>query len=381
MKGTKARTVNTLGMFDLFKGIGMATVIFVHTAESYSIDLGGGLSVTSFLLFIYREALMSAFYIASGYGFRKRSVGKCVQQQLRGILPPFLYTALATAGLHLFLHHHFFGSWEVAVAESEKVLAGFLLGLPHTSDYFGMNIFSCGPMWYLLTMAVGWIILDILFNAFPERYIPCAVAVTAILGWGTCLVWELPFCLSQGMTVVPYLYLGHIMKKRRWLEQPRLPWLFPAAAVCMAVSAVGSILSGATDNMSMGEWTLGPVGIFVNGVIGLWIITLFVRLGSRALVSVCGPVCGKPHCGAAGPVSAAVHAHRGRVPAAGTAQTGRLAPHPESPAGAPAGAGAAVRRPPLKTHPSSSAAGSAPPQKFLFLCGFQNLPKDPVLNF
>ena len=110
MKGTKARTVNTLGMFDLFKGIGMATVIFVHTAESYSIDLGGGLSVTSFLLFIYREALMSAFYIASGYGFRKRSVGKCVQQQLRGILPPYLYTALATAGLHLFLHPHFFGS-------------------------------------------------------------------------------------------------------------------------------------------------------------------------------------------------------------------------------------------------------------------------------
>ena len=33
MKGTKARTVNTLGMFDLFKGIGMATVIFVHTAD------------------------------------------------------------------------------------------------------------------------------------------------------------------------------------------------------------------------------------------------------------------------------------------------------------------------------------------------------------
>ena len=80
---------------------------------------------------------------------------------------------------------------------------GLSAGLPHTSDYFGMNIFSCGPMWYLLTMAVGWIILDILFNAFPERYIPCAVAVTAILGWGTCLVWELPFCLSQGMTVVP----------------------------------------------------------------------------------------------------------------------------------------------------------------------------------
>ena len=89
MKGTKTRTVNSLGMFDLFKGIGMATVIFVHTAEGYSLNLGTRYLRVQFLLFIYREALMSAFYIASGYGFRKRSVGKCVQQQLRGILPPF----------------------------------------------------------------------------------------------------------------------------------------------------------------------------------------------------------------------------------------------------------------------------------------------------
>ena len=280
MKGTKTRTVNSLGMFDLFKGIGMATVIFVHTAEGYSLNLGSGLSVSSFLLFIYREALMSAFYIASGYGFRKRSVGKCVQQQLRGILPPFLYTALATAGLHLILHHYCFGSWPAAIGESQKVLAGFLLGLPHTSTYFGLSIFSCGPMWYLLTMAVGWIILDILFNAFPERYIPWAVAATAVLGWGTCLVWELPFCLSQGMAVVPYLYMGHMAKKRRWFDQPKLPWLFPAAAFSMVVAAVGALLSGTTDNMSMGEWTLGPVGIFLNGVIGLWIVNLFVRLSA-----------------------------------------------------------------------------------------------------
>ena len=88
MKGTKTRTVNTLGMFDLFKGIGMATVILAHTTESYSLSLEGGISVFGFVLFIYREALMSAFYIASGYGFRKRSLGKCVRQQLKGILPP-----------------------------------------------------------------------------------------------------------------------------------------------------------------------------------------------------------------------------------------------------------------------------------------------------
>ena len=43
----------------------------------------------------------------------------------------------------------------------------------------------------------------------------------------------------------------------------------------------GAVLSGRTDNMSMGEWTLGPVGILVNGVIGLWIVSLFVRMSAR----------------------------------------------------------------------------------------------------
>ena len=70
-------------------------------------------------------------------------------------------------------------------------------------------------------------------------------------------------------------------KKRRWFEQPRPRWIFPAAAGCMLVSAAGAVLSGRTDNMSMGEWTLGPVGILINGVIGLWIVSLFVRMSAR----------------------------------------------------------------------------------------------------
>ncbi|MEN2582833.1 hypothetical protein, partial [Acinetobacter baumannii] len=74
-------------------------------------------------------------------------------------------------------------------------------------------------------LMMGWILLDILFNAFPERYLPFAVAATAVLGWGTCLVWELPFSISQGMVIVPYLYIGHMIKKTRLLERPIPKWL------------------------------------------------------------------------------------------------------------------------------------------------------------
>ncbi len=280
MQEAKPRTVNSLGMFDLFKGIGMLVVVLVHTAELYQID-AGGLSYTTFLPFIYREAMMSAFYIASGYGFRKRSFGKCVKQQLKGILPPFLYTAAATSLLHLFLHRYFFGSWQAAAVETGRVLFGFLFGLPHTATYFGISLFSCGPMWYLLAMAVGWIILDLIMNAFSEQYVPWAVVATATLGWATCLVWELPFCLSQGMTVVPYLYIGHIAKKKRWFEKPLSGRFHVLLIACLVISAIAAVVTGATDNMSMGYWNLGPFGIIINGVLGLWITSFFLGLSRR----------------------------------------------------------------------------------------------------
>ncbi len=281
MKSTKPRTASSLGMFDLFKGLGIATVVFVHTAELYALNTSGGISISTFLIFIYREALMSAFYIASGYGFRKRSIGKCIHQQLKGVLPPYLYAVAATAVIHLAFHYACFGIWENSVAETGKVLGGMLLGLPHTAEYFGITFFSCGPMWYLLAMAVGWIILDILMNTFPERYIPYAVVFTMVLGWATCLVWELPFCLSQGMTVVPYLYIGYLAKKRHWFDQP-LSFKFKGLVLlCALLAAGGALATQSTDNMSMGEWTLGPVGILCNGVIGFWAVHWFVGLSRK----------------------------------------------------------------------------------------------------
>ena len=77
METTKPRTVSSIGMFDMLKGAGMLAIVLGHTAELYPLQLSNGLSLTAFLVFVYRETLMAAFFIASGYGFRKRSIGKC----------------------------------------------------------------------------------------------------------------------------------------------------------------------------------------------------------------------------------------------------------------------------------------------------------------
>ena len=287
METTKPRTVSSIGMFDMLKGAGMLAIVLGHTAELYPLQLSNGLSLTAFLVFVYRETLMAAFFIASGYGFRKRSIGKCIHQQLKSLLKPFCYTAVFTTVLHFIIHYNTFHYLPGSLTESIKVAGGFLLGLPHTATYFGQEFFSCGPMWYLLALLMGWIALDVILNIFPERYIPWAVGGCALLGWGASLVWELPFCLIQGAVITPHLYLGYLAKRQHWLDQPlsrRMSCILWAAVLLIPVAAFAT---GSTDCVSMAEWTMGPISILLDGLAGLLFVRLFLRLNRHrnALVS------------------------------------------------------------------------------------------------
>ena len=278
MEGTKPRTASSLGMFDLLKGVGMLLIVFAHTSELYPLGDASAITPATFFLFAYREALMAAFYIASGYGFRKRSIGKCVNQQFKTLFKPYVYTGLATTVLHLFVHYKTFGNWNNAVYETFKVFGGFLLGLPHTATYFGQTFFSCGPMWYLLALMIGWILLDVILNVFPEQYINWAVLGTMLLGWGISLVWEAPFCIAQGMVVVPYLYVGFLAKKNRLFDKRLRPLAVIVLLVAILGVAAGVLLTGTTDCVSLGEWTMGPLSIVLDTIVGFGFIVLFLRV-------------------------------------------------------------------------------------------------------
>ena len=286
MEGTKPRTVSSLGMFDLLKGVGMLLIVFAHTSELYPVGDISTITPVTFFLFAYRESLMAAFYIASGYGFRKRSIGKCIQQQLRALLKPYCITAVCTSLLHLLCHYMAFHYFPSSVTETLKVAGGFLLGLPHTTTYAGQQFFSTGPMWYLLSLLIGWVLLDAILNIFPEKYTHWAVLGIMLLGWGTTLVWELPFSLSQGAVIVPYLYIGYLAKKRRLFETP-LSGRAKAGLIASALGVVaGVLLTQSTDCVSLGEWTMGPLSILLDGAVGYGIIRLFLKWQRR----VDGPI-------------------------------------------------------------------------------------------
>ena len=285
MEGTKPRTANSLGMFDLLKGIGMLTIVFAHTGELYPMG-SGSINLLTFCMFAYRESLMAAFYIASGYGFRKRSIGKCIDQQVTTLLKPYIYTGIATTVFHFLIHYLCYGSLHNATYETGKVLGGFALGLPHTAEYFGQTFFSCGPMWYLLSLMIAWILLDLILNIFPEAYTNWAVLGTMLLGWGICITWEAPFCIGQGMVTVPTLYVGYLAKKHKIFDKPLSRRLKNTLIGCAAAVAVLVLLTQSTDCVSMGEWTMGPLSILLDGAVGYGIIRLFLKWQRR----VDGPI-------------------------------------------------------------------------------------------
>ena len=276
METTKPRTVSSIGMFDMLKGAGMLSIVLGHTVELYPLQLSNGLSLTAFFCFIYRETLMAAFFIASGSGFRKRSIHKCIHQQLKSLLKPFCYTAVFTTVLHFIIHYKTFHYLPGSLTESIKVAGGFLLGLPHTATYFGQEFFSCGPMWYLLALMVGWILLDVILNIFPEPYIPWAVLGTMLLGWGICITWEVPFCIGQGMVTVPALYVGYLAKQHKIFDRP-LSWKLKLGMIASALAVAGLVLATqSTDCVSMAEWTFGPVSILLDVMTGLGMLSLLL---------------------------------------------------------------------------------------------------------
>ena len=281
METTKPRTVNSIGMFDMLKGAGMLAIVLGHTAELYPLQLEGGLSLTAFVGFIYRETLMAAFFIASGYGFRKRSIGKCIDQQVTTLLKPYIYTGIATTVFHFLIHYLCYGSLHNATYETGKVLGGFALGLPHTAEYFGQTFFSCGPMWYLLSLMIAWILLDLILNIFPEAYTNWAVLGTMLLGWGLCITWEAPFCIGQGMVTVPTLYVGYLAKKHKIFDKPLSRRLKNTLMGCVAAVAVLVLLTQSTDCVSMAQWNFGPVSILLDAGAGLGILSMVLWFQRR----------------------------------------------------------------------------------------------------
>lgn len=260
---------NSIGMFDMLKGIGMLVVVLGHTVSDYigqimSASIGAGI-IFSLIFSIMGAIVIPMFLIISGYGFRKRPVKKCIRQQIRLMLKPYLCVMAVTTVLFLCVHYACFRYLPASLTETVRVFGGFLFALPEPMELFQFNFFSCGVVWYIVALFLGWMILDILMNCVPEQRLTSAVLCIVLIGWAMSLYSNLPFCLVQGFVAVGYLYLGYKIKKKKIFFLKLPIWVRVAIALSF-LAEIGIIAeSGSVDNVASASWALGPIGILFNG--------------------------------------------------------------------------------------------------------------------
>lgn len=208
------KNINTIGMFDLLKGIAMIMIVFAHTILLYDTGTADR---------IIQRGLLTVFFIAGGYNFKPIKMSKCIQQQVRFIFKPYIVFTIIISILLPIIHFLMYGWLPGALNEGKKQLLGLLLGFSTTNTLLGFEVYGNGPSWFVLTFAFAWILLNMIFLMKNEWLRAIAVSISVIVGFFLSQLGDLPFCISQVLIATGFLHIGYIIRKFKLL-QVKLSW-------------------------------------------------------------------------------------------------------------------------------------------------------------
>lgn len=270
------KIVSRLGMFDLAKGIGMIIVVLSHILGYYNLQLTG---VTIFYPFWYIGCgLMPMFFIISGYGMRKRPIGRCLKQQARYYIYPYIYTGIVTVIVYGVMHYITFGYKDGAIYEMKNMTMSFLCGISTPQTTFMGYEFHKGvvAIWFFLAMFIGWNIVNAVMFIRNSKVAFAIITACVLAGYGCTLIGTLPFCISQGLISTGYIYAGYIMKKRKIFEKN----LGKGVIFIFLVLTIISSIVGYPE-MAYNDWKLGPYDIVCAGIIGYMVIKACFVIDSK----------------------------------------------------------------------------------------------------
>ncbi len=295
----RTKIENTIGMFDLLKGIAMLCIVFVHNRSVFPelviakiADVSGdimkymsfayGLPIIGRLLFSAISAvliaLMPALLIVAGYGFRKRNIGKSFKAHSKELLLPYLYTTVVTVLFHMCLHYAFFRYLPGAVKESCKVFGGMILGLTQTTSFGELTLFANGPIWFFLAMFWALVIFNTVINVADEKHVPYILMILSLIGWGLSYYKYTPFCLSQGLIGTVYIYIGCFLKKNKSFLRDYTKKEKILIATVIIIPNIILTFFGMVTEMADNVYSLGPVTYIENGLLGIVVLYYFLRL-------------------------------------------------------------------------------------------------------
>lgn len=273
---------------DILKGIGILFMLSAHSLGGY---------VHSFAYSFH----MPLFFIISGYFFRIRGITECVKGNARRLLWPLVFTTLLMLTISVME-----SLWRVENVKSpSEVLEMLLYANGSSHNYHKIwGDFSCiGSPWFLGCLFWAKIIYNALHH-ISMTFIRLGVlsfllSVLSVI-FGQFIV--LPYSLLQGISVLPFLWIGEYVKKESFstiMFTGKTRWLMWVFVIGWMVSTFFDVLSIAGFKW---EWYVIPNIFFASAGVGVmyqisksimklpYISKFLSFLGEYSLVFVCFPV-------------------------------------------------------------------------------------------
>ena len=207
------KKVNSLTMFDTFKGMAILAVVYLHIA---------GNGQKSFQLI--GSFLMLAFFMISGYGIRKKQLkpsryGEIAKNQAKLYLKPYLIVSLlATAGI--FLQKVVSGHDPLEYTRANAL--AYLLGISKSTRIAGIEISENVPMWFVMALFFGLLLTyGILMIQNKKLQVSLGVGSFVIGYYMCCKGINLPFQITQSLIAAGCGCFGFWMREDHFFEQDR----------------------------------------------------------------------------------------------------------------------------------------------------------------
>lgn len=274
MEKKKYAIKNTLGMYDMLKGIIMIMTMFAHTYGIFQAFTGNAIGIIFIVIFgIFGDASMSSLFMVSGYGFRKTPMKKYIAKQVNALIIPYAITTLVTAILHVISYYLLYGGLRYSVKETIKLFLSFLLCLTNErTNIGGYELGACGPAWFLVALFVGNVVFNFLLQYFQDKKLVLASFLAACLGWLINYAPVIPWAISKGLVAVFFICLGYILKKNKVFTsnvEKRKKVILSIGTFVIFIAF--KILFG-EFNIAHGQYGFGPVSIAVIGAASILVI-------------------------------------------------------------------------------------------------------------
>lgn len=267
MEKKKYAIKNTLGMYDMLKGIIMIMTMFAHTYGIIQAFIGNPIGVVVIVLFgFFGDTAMPILFIVSGYGFRKTPIGKYIAKQFNALVIPYAITTLITVILHIVAYYLLYGGFRYSIKESIRLLASFLLCLTKESTIAGHELGACGPAWFLIALFIGNVVFNFLLQHFRDKKLIIISAAVACIGW---LVSFAPITLlgiSQGLVAVFFICIGYMLKKNKVFTSPMEKRKKIQLTIGVLIILVVIKLLAGDFNIALEQYGWGPISIAVIGM-------------------------------------------------------------------------------------------------------------------